>query len=192
MCEITPQFGWIAGTRCVSKPFWSDPGVRLDIAKIVTLTGNRLTPEMLLAFTTFQIKEKMQMSTKRNAHVGFVHDEQALRRQIPHPLIATNVKGAYAIPAPPGDFDSNSASPDDLVKNGIYWRRPAATDDPALVKAWQRFFSRKWLARDRIVPNLEPQIGKTHILRKPFRRVSETNFLNADWAGAGLWGSPPP
>jgi hypothetical protein len=35
----------------------------------------------------------------------FAHDEQEFRRKFPCPLIATNLKGAYTIPAPSEDFD---------------------------------------------------------------------------------------
>jgi Peptidase A4 family len=126
--------------------------------------------------------------SRPETRVGFTYDEQALRQKFPHHLIATNVKGVYAIPAPPDDFDPNKASEADLVKNGIHWRRPAATDNPALVKAWQRFFARKWIAKDRIVPHLAPQVGKTHVLRKPLRRQADGNYLGPAWAGAGFQG----
>jgi hypothetical protein len=118
---------------------------------------------------------------------GFTYDENALRQKFAHALIATNIKGVYAIPAPPDDFDPNAASAEDLVKNGIHWRRPAAGSDPALLKVWRRFFSRKWLAKDRIVPQLAPQIGKTHVLG-PVRRKDDGSFLATTWAGAGFIG----
>jgi hypothetical protein len=118
----------------------------------------------------------------------FGHDEQEFLKKFPCPLIATNMKGAYSIPAHSDDFDPNTAKEDELTKNGVFWRRPAATDSPALMKAWQRVFSRKWLAKDRIVPKLEPQAGKTHNLRKPLRPVTDQNVVNSAWAGAGIRG----
>ncbi len=118
----------------------------------------------------------------------FVHDEQAFRQKIPYRLISTRLKGVYASPAPAEDFDPNKAGAAELIQHGLPWRRPAATDNPALVKAWQKVFSRKWLAKDRIVPELEPQIGRTHILKRPLRRVTDNNFLANTWAGAGIRG----
>jgi hypothetical protein len=128
------------------------------------------------------------VSRTDNAQHEFAHDERSFRRKIPYPLISTNLKGVYASPAPPDDFDPNKAEAAELVKKGMIWRRPAATDNPAVVKAWQKAFSRKWLAKDRIVPQLEPQIGKTHLLKKPLKAVTEQNFVNSAWAGAGTRG----
>jgi hypothetical protein len=103
-------------------------------------------------------------------------------------LNSTNVTGAFSSPAPPDSFDPNKASAVDLVNQGLLWRRPAATDNPALVTAWKTVFSRTWLAKDRIVPQLEPQIGKTHALRKALTRVTDQNFVNGAWSGAGIRG----
>jgi hypothetical protein len=52
------------------------------------------------------------------------------------------------------DFDPNTASASELLKNGIPRRCPSADDDPGLVAAWKSVFSRKWLAKDRIAPRL--------------------------------------
>lgn len=115
-------------------------------------------------------------------------DEQAFRAKIPYSLVSTNLRGVYASPAPSADFDPNKASASDLVKNGLLWRRPSATDDPALQQAWQRVFSRQWLAKDRIVPELHPQLRRTHVLKNPMKKVTDTNFVNSAWAGAGTRG----
>ncbi len=117
---------------------------------------------------------------------GFAFDKQAFLKRIPFTLTPTNLEGAHASPAPAADFDPNKASAADLIKNGLLWRRPAATDDPALMAAWQKVFSRQWLAKDRIVPQSVPQIGKTHLLKKPMRQVSDANFVNTAWSGAGI------
>lgn len=122
---------------------------------------------------------------------GFVFDEQALRQKIPYALASTNMKGVFASPAPPDNFDPNTASAADLVKNGVLWRRPAATDNPALTEAWQKVFSRKWLAKDRIVPVSEPQVGKMHILKKPPTKLSDGNYIGGAWAGAGTFSGGP-
>ncbi len=118
----------------------------------------------------------------------FAHDEEEFRKKFPCPLIPTNLKGAYAIPAPSVDFDPNTASPEELIKNGVLWRRPGADASPALMKAWKRVFSREMMTRDRIVPQLEPQIGKTHHLRKPPKQVTDSSFVTNAWAGAGTRG----
>src|SRR5271166_3338881 len=83
--------------------------------------------------------------------------EQALRRTTPHNLIDTNVKGVYAIPAPPDDFDAKTASAADLLKQGIYWPRPSVSAPRALRKVWDGFFAHRLPAKDRIVPHLVPQ-----------------------------------
>jgi Peptidase A4 family len=128
------------------------------------------------------------MSSTRVTPTGFVFDEEALRRKIPYSLVSTNLTGAYATPAPADGFDPNKASAAELVKNGLLWRRPAPTDNPALVRAWQQVFSRTWLAKDRIVPQLETQTGKTHALKKPLTQVTDQNFVNGAWSGAGIRG----
>jgi len=118
----------------------------------------------------------------------FVHDEQSFRRKVPYPLAATNLRGVYVGPTPPNDLDVSKASPAELVRSGLLWRRPSAADDPALQRAWRKVFSREWLARDRIVPQLHPQLRKTHALKRPMRKVGDTNFVNSAWAGAGTRG----
>ncbi len=118
------------------------------------------------------------------------HDEEALLKKIPS-LIATNLRGAFAIPALPDDFDPTTASEAELIRHGVLWGRPAADGNPALAKAWKRVFSRKRHARTHIVPELEPQVGKTHNLRRPLRQAAEGNFVNSAWAGAGFRGLGP-
>jgi hypothetical protein len=123
-----------------------------------------------------------------DADGSLIYNEKALRQKAPHPLTDTNIAGVYAIPPHSDDFDPNSASAANLMKEGIHWRRPDPTDNPALLKAWQRFHSRKWLAKDRIIPQLEPQVGKTHTLSKPVTRAAGQTFLARNWAGAGIRG----
>ncbi|HLW70325.1 MAG TPA: G1 family glutamic endopeptidase [Candidatus Binataceae bacterium] len=120
--------------------------------------------------------------------VGDFFDEEAFLKSMPHQLVKTNLKGVYASPPPPDNFDPNKANATELIKQGLFWRRPKPTDDPAIVKAWDKVFSRKWLAKDRIVPKLEPQIGKTHLLRRPLGRVTDQNFVNGAWSGGGIRG----
>jgi hypothetical protein len=126
------------------------------------------------------------MATTVDELSTFALDEPAFRQRIPFRLETTNLRGAFVSPAPPENFDPNKASPSELVRHGLMWRRPTAKDDPELVKAWQKIFSRKWLAKDRIVPKLEPQVGKTHFLRKEPRRAADQSFLSGMWAGSGF------
>ncbi len=119
---------------------------------------------------------------------AFVHDEEAFRAKIPYALVATNLRGVYACPAPSSELDPNKAGACELVKNGLLWRRPSATDVPALQQAWQKVFSRKWRAEDRIVPVLHPQLQRTHAPKQPMKRVADTSFVNPAWAGAGTRG----
>ena len=97
------------------------------------------------------------------------------------------------MPAPPDTFNPHTASAADLVKNGILIRRPAAGDPPELQAAWNRVFSRQWLAKDRIIPVSVPQIGKTHIPRTAPKKQADTSWLSGAWAGGvidtGSWTS---
>jgi hypothetical protein len=111
----------------------------------------------------------------------------ALRNRVPFELVGTNLEGVFASPSPPDDFDPNTARPADLIRNGILWRRPQPGDDPGLVAAWERAFSRRWSSRNRIVPRLEPQPGRTH---EP-RTVTSTDagVTSNNWAGGVLLGT---
>ncbi len=125
------------------------------------------------------------MPTTVSAPIEFTLDEGAFLKKVPFALHPTNLKGAYLIAAPPDDFDPKSASQQDLLKYGLLWRKPTATDDPSLRAAWDKFFSRKWLAKDRIVPELQPQIGRTHNLKHLPTKVSDTSYTGTVWSGAG-------
>jgi hypothetical protein len=122
---------------------------------------------------------------------AFVLDEPAFRSKVPFALNSTTLKGVFVSPAPADDLDPNTASATDLIKNGILWRRPAATDDPALKAAWNQIFSRKWLAKDRIVPALSPQVGKTHILKSAPKKITNSNYIGYAWSGAGTFTGGP-
>jgi peptidase A4-like protein len=111
-------------------------------------------------------------------------DEKEFLRKIPYPVTPTNLKGAYAMTGWPDSFDPNTASSAELIKNGILWRRPTANDEPALRQAWDKIFSRKWLAKDRIIPVLEPQVGTRHVLKQPPKALSEGSHNQGAWAGA--------
>jgi hypothetical protein len=113
--------------------------------------------------------------------------EAAFTKQFPFPLTPTNIPGAYATPAWPDDLDVHNASAATLLKHGILWRRPEAGDDAEAVALWKNFFSRPWSAKDRIVPHLEPQPGRTHVpvgLQK-----TDAGFNTNNWAGGVLRGN---
>ncbi|HYA17775.1 MAG TPA: G1 family glutamic endopeptidase [Bryobacteraceae bacterium] len=117
---------------------------------------------------------------------NFVFDEAAFKARSPYPLIATNLKGAYATPAPPDTFDPKTASQSDLMKNGLMWRKPAPGDPPSVQAAWDKFFSRKWLAQDRIVPESHPQVGVTHNYRGAApKKQADSTYTGTVWSGAG-------
>jgi hypothetical protein len=58
-------------------------------------------------------------------------------------------------------------------------------------QAWKRFFSRKWLPKDSIVPEFEPQVGISHNLKKQPKRQTDGSYLGGVWSGAaantGTW-----
>jgi hypothetical protein len=131
-------------------------------------------------------------STPTAASSEWAFDEEAFLQKIPYRVTPTNLKGVYSVVAPPDDFDPNTASASELLKNGILWRRPTATDPPALREAWQKVFSRKWLAKDRVVPVFEPQVGRRHLLgKKAPRKISATNYLVGTWSGAATFSGGP-
>jgi hypothetical protein len=125
------------------------------------------------------------MSAPYMAPIGFALDEEAFRKKIPFSLVPTNLKGAFATPAPPDSFDPSAASQLDLMKHGLLWRKPAPGDPPALHEAWTKFFSRKWLAKDRIVPESHPQIGRTHNLKVLPTKQTDATYNGTVWSGAG-------
>lgn len=133
----------------------------------------------------------MSTATVKRPPSEFLVDEEAFLQKLPYTIKPTNLKGVYAAEAPQDNFDPNTATAAELVKNGILWRRPEATDNPAVRQAWNQVFSRKWSAADRIVPVLEPQIGRTHILKKAPTKVSESNYLGGAWAGAATASGGP-
>jgi Peptidase A4 family len=112
--------------------------------------------------------------------------DEAFIKQFPFALIPTNIPGAYTSPAWPDDFDFNNASSATLLKHGLLLRRPKPGDHPDLVTLWKNFFSRPWYSKDRIVPHLEPQPGRTHRL-KGLQQTNE-GFTSSNWAGGVLRG----
>jgi Peptidase A4 family len=131
-----------------------------------------------------------QSAEQMNAE--FQHDEAQFRAKIPYALTATSLKGVYLNPTPPDDFDPLNASQMDLIKNGIMIRKPTAQDPPALQQAWNDFFAKKLLAKDRIVPQFDVHVGKNHMLKSPpIKSTDGTSWLSNAWGGAvtetGSW-----
>jgi hypothetical protein len=126
------------------------------------------------------------MATTSPQITAYLPDEEGFKAKHPFKLIPTNLRGAYAVPAPPDTFDLKTASQSDLMKHGLPWRKPAPGDSPELHKAWDRFTSRKYLAKDRIVPESHPQLGVTHNYRGPKpKQQTDSSYLGRVWAGAG-------
>jgi len=116
-------------------------------------------------------------------------DETSFKKQFPR-LTPTNLAGVYATPAPPDDFDPNTASAAALIKHGVPWRRPQPNAHRALTAAWERVFSRRWLSKDRIVPVIEPVPGKSHELKYPVKKEANGTYTSAIWGGCALNGPP--
>ena len=128
------------------------------------------------------------MSSGSQAKSGnFEFDEAGFLQKIPYPVTPTSIKGVYAGVAPPEGFDPNSASAAELIKAGVLLRRPNAKDDPAVQSAWQKLASRKWLAKDLVVPVMEVQYGKTHLLQAAPKKLTDTSYLTNTWSGAGTF-----
>lgn len=112
-------------------------------------------------------------------------DEQQFLDKLPYKVNPTNLKGVYSNLPPPDDFDAHKATQADLTRYGLLFRKPNAGHPPEVHDAYNRFFSRQWLAKDRIVPQSEPNIGKTHLLKGDINKQTDTNFTFYTWAGAG-------
>jgi Peptidase A4 family len=112
-------------------------------------------------------------------------DESTFVKKIPFTLTPTNLHGVYKNPVAPDSFDPNKASQLDLARYGLMWRKPGPGDPPEVQAAWSKFFSRKWLAADSIVPQSEPQVGVSHNLKKKPVKQADGNYLGGVWSGAG-------
>jgi Peptidase A4 family len=103
-----------------------------------------------------------------------------------HAMIPLNIPGAYTTPAPPEKFDIDNTSPADLIRHGIYWRRPETGDPPVVAAAWEALLSRPWYAKDRVVPHLEPQPFRTPWPRNV--KPVASGFTSDNWSGCVLTG----
>lgn len=113
-------------------------------------------------------------------------EAEFLRRSL-YPLERTELPGAYTTPPPSSDdFDPHNALPSELVRHGLIMPRPDAATQPRLRAAWDKVFSRKWLARDRVTGPVMPQPGITHHLRRAPAQQEDGSYLGAGWSGAGI------
>jgi Peptidase A4 family len=120
-------------------------------------------------------------------------DHESFAEKLPYKTTPLNIRGAHTTPFPPKGFDPMTASPKELVHQGLLLRRPGEGDPPQMVAAYKKIFSRPFKAEDRIVPHLVPQIGKTHNFKGAQKKTTEGGFNNNKWSGAvidtGTWGA---
>jgi Peptidase A4 family len=108
-------------------------------------------------------------------------------QDLPYEVTPTNLPGAYASVVPLDDFDPRTAAPAELARHGIMVRPPGPDDPAAARAAWDTVFSRVWRAQDRVIPTLEPQVGRTHKPRG-VKRVGDASFTSDNWSGATIQG----
>ncbi len=119
-------------------------------------------------------------------------DDEAFLKKLAYTVTPLNIPGAYSTPLPPWPpgFDPMTASPKELVKQGLLIRRPGPDEPSFLLVAWKNVFARQYQPEDRIVPELEPQVGKTHNLSD--MKKTDTGFTTNVWSGGmvdtGTWG----
>jgi hypothetical protein len=49
---------------------------------------------------------------------------EAFRKALPYELHLTNLPGVFVCPAPPQDFDPNTADSKNLIKHALLWNSP--------------------------------------------------------------------
>ncbi len=114
------------------------------------------------------------------------HAHEAFCKRLPYELSPSNLPGAYISPAPSKDLDFNSVDTRTLVKHGLLWRRPTAKDRPTLHAAWKQLCSRKWQAKNRLIPTMDVQFGKSHQIKS--LKKDNTGYINSSWSGGVLQG----
>lgn len=131
-------------------------------------------------FSCFQVS----MATN-NHQVPLSSNEQEFLSKLPYKVTPTNLRGVYSNPVLPDDFDAHSASQHEFTRNGLMFPKPTPSHSPEVHAIYKRMFSSQWLAKDRIIPQSEPHIGKTHVLKGETRKTATTNYNTMVWAGAG-------
>src|ERR1700761_5575724 len=89
---------------------------------------------------------------------------EAFRTKLPFEVVPTKVPGAFAGRGLPLGFDLKTATPAALKAHGIFWNRPAPDADPRLVAAWNEAADRIKNVKEWLVPELDVQVGKRHVL----------------------------
>jgi hypothetical protein len=105
--------------------------------------------------------------------------------RVPFPLVPTNMKNVYAIPAPPDDFDPNTASAMDLIRNGVLWKRPQPGDPPAFSANWKRMTSRRWRSADRLIPHLSTLRRRVQSCNQSTSQVCSSSWCGGIIADTG-------
>ncbi len=119
-------------------------------------------------------------------------DDDAFLKKLAYTVTPLNIPGAYSTPLPPwpAGFDPMTASPKELFKQGLLVRRPGPDEPSYLLAVWKKVFARQYQPEDRIVPELEPQVGKTHNLSG--MKKTDTGITTTVWSGGmvdtGTWG----
>jgi len=127
------------------------------------------------------VAEKVQPVAFDAAHL------EAFRAKLPFEVVATKLPGAFAGKALPAGFDLNTATPAALRAHGIFWNRPPPDADPRLVAAWKEAADRIRNVKEWLVPELEVQVGKRHVLG-PVTRQSDGTYTGKVWSGGVLPG----
>jgi hypothetical protein len=105
--------------------------------------------------------------------------------KLPYEVTPTKLKGVYLNPAIPDDFDFNQATQDELTKLGLLLPKPTK-DSPTHVKRfWKSLSSHKWESKNRIVPQFETILGKSHNHKGTPTKRTDNAILDEQWAGAG-------
>src|ERR1700723_1859972 len=121
-----------------------------------------------------------------NDQKPILSDEQQFLAKLPYKVTPTNLSGVYSNPTLPDDFDPEGATQHDFTHHGLMFRKPDAEHTPKTHEMYQRFFSKQWLEKDRVIPESVPHIGVTHNFRGQLpMKTSNTNWLGNIWAGAG-------
>ncbi len=110
----------------------------------------------------------------------------AVSVRAPFELHKTSLPGVFRPPSLPAGFDLRTASDAAMLQQGIMFRKPVASDPPAAHALWDTIASRKWV---QVVPEFEPQPGKTHFLRRPPQKQTDGSFTDNAWSGAVLNGT---
>jgi hypothetical protein len=106
--------------------------------------------------------------------------------KLPYKVTASKIPGVYLNPTPPDSFDVHKATQAELKAQGLLWSRPP-TDQPSVaLDIWNKVFAKNWQAKDRIVPEMEHHVGKTHHHKGKPTQTSDTNYTGSVWSGAGV------